>query len=217
MPYDQFIGDIAIFAGDYPPPGWLLCDGQILPIDKHQALYCLIGAVYGGDGKTTFAVPDLRGRVLVQSTNGANLTPSVTSSMPGTHGGSEVYNIPPRPLPQHTHTATFAGGYITPLSVEIAVSKNAGTKPDADDNLLATYRSTPSATPGNLYVNPPDAGPKGKLAEVKFPGGGPLPVGKVKVDPAGQQSVSETPLNIMQPWLALNYMIATTGMFPFRS
>ena len=213
MPFEPYIGELAIFAGDFPPRNWALCNGQLLNIGEYTALYTVIGPIYGGDGKTTFALPDLRGRVLVQCTNGA-VTPISPSTLPGAKGGAEVFDIPPRALPQHTHTATFSGGKITPLSLEIAVSKNAGNKPDADGNLFSTYRTTPSATPGNLYIYPPDAGSKGTLGGVKA--SSISPTGKVKIDPAGQQSVSSTPLDIMQPWLALNYIIATRGLYPSR-
>jgi microcystin-dependent protein len=65
MAYDPFIGEIMVWSGTFAPKGWAFCEGQLLPIMQNQALYSLLGTQYGGDGRTTFALPDLRGRVPV--------------------------------------------------------------------------------------------------------------------------------------------------------
>lgn len=91
---DQFIGEIRMFAGDYAPQGWLFCHGQALPINSNQALYALIGTTYGGDGYTTFKLPDLRGRAPIH----------YSSSYPlGQMGGSEQVTLSLPQLPSHTH------------------------------------------------------------------------------------------------------------------
>lgn len=66
---EQFLAEIRMFAGNYAPKGWAFCDGQILSISQHSALYSLLGTTYGGNGQTTFALPDLRGRVAVHPSN----------------------------------------------------------------------------------------------------------------------------------------------------
>lgn len=79
---------------NYAPRGWMFCEGQILPIRGNQALYSLLGTVYGGDGKTTFALPDLRGRVPIH----------VSPSLPiGTKAGEESHTLTMNEMPQHTH------------------------------------------------------------------------------------------------------------------
>lgn len=82
---EPFIAEIKLFAGNYAPRGWALCDGQLLPISQNQALFALLGTTYGGDGKTTFALPDLRGRFPLHAGAGPGLTPHQL----GDHGGSE--------------------------------------------------------------------------------------------------------------------------------
>lgn len=87
--YDQvgFIGEVKLFAGNFAPRGWALCNGQLLAISSNQALFSILGTTYGGDGRTTFALPDLRGRVAMGPGNG----PGLTSRTLGQRGGTE-YN-----------------------------------------------------------------------------------------------------------------------------
>jgi hypothetical protein len=87
---DAFLGEIRMFAGTYAPPGWALCDGRLLQIAQNQALFSLLGATYGGDGRTTFALPDLRGRVPMH----AGQAPGLTVRKPGDKGGAEMVAPP---------------------------------------------------------------------------------------------------------------------------
>ena len=82
---EPFIAEIKLFAGNYAPKGWALCDGQLLPISQNQALFALLGTTYGGDGKSTFALPDLRGRF----PRHAGAGPGLTRHELGDTGGSE--------------------------------------------------------------------------------------------------------------------------------
>jgi microcystin-dependent protein len=72
---EQFLGEVRLFAGNFAPRGWALCHGQLLPISENQALFSILGTTYGGDGRTTFALPDLRGRVAVGQGIASGLTP----------------------------------------------------------------------------------------------------------------------------------------------
>ncbi|KAA3622298.1 MAG: phage tail protein [Bacteroidetes bacterium] len=87
---EPFIGEITMFAGNFAPRGWALCNGQLLPISEHTALFSLIGTYYGGDGRTTFALPDLRGRVAIHPGTGPDLS---TYSL-GQTGGTEKVEFP---------------------------------------------------------------------------------------------------------------------------
>jgi microcystin-dependent protein len=93
---EPFIGEIRQFAGNFAPQGWALCAGQLLPIDQNDALFALIGTTYGGDGQTTFGLPDLQGRVPVHVGSNINL---------GQPGGSETVTLTQGELPIHAHTA----------------------------------------------------------------------------------------------------------------
>eukprot|EP00039_Didymoeca_costata_P032563 m.38369 g.38369 ORF g.38369 m.38369 type:complete len:318 (+) comp9423_c0_seq3:160-1113(+) len=97
-----FYGEVRMFAGNFAPKNWALCDGQLLAIMEHQALFSILGTTYGGDGRTTFALPDLRGRFPMHSGSGAGLTRRNL----GGKGGSEGHNLQTNQLPSHTHTAT---------------------------------------------------------------------------------------------------------------
>lgn len=205
MSIEACIGDIFLFAGPFAPRDWAFCDGQILEVRRYNALFSVIGKAYGGDGESTFALPDLRGRAPIHYGSGPNLTPRPIASK----GGSE--SVPVNiPVPYHTHDATFAGTPLSGLSVDVATSMVTGNRPDGGGNILATYRSTPSATPGNLYINPADAGSKGKLGGVTTTGG--KPDGTIKVDPAGQN----TRAPVMQPWIGINYIICLEGSYPVK-
>jgi microcystin-dependent protein len=102
MPDQPYIADIYIFAGDFPPRGWAFCEGQILPIAQNQALFSLLGTTYGGNGQTTFALPDLRGRVPMHFGQGPGLSPRNL----GESSGSEGVSLLTTQLPPHTHNVT---------------------------------------------------------------------------------------------------------------
>lgn len=95
---DYYLGEIRMFAGDYAPQDWAFCDGQVLQISEYTQLFALIGVVYGGDGQTTFALPDMRGRVPVS----AGPATAGTYVM-GQSGGAETVTLTSANLPAHTH------------------------------------------------------------------------------------------------------------------
>ncbi len=99
MATEPFIGEISIFAGNFAPRGWAFCQGQILSIAQNTALFSLLGTTYGGNGQTTFALPDLRGRVLVGPGQGPGLQPY---SM-GQTGGQENVTLNITQMPAHNH------------------------------------------------------------------------------------------------------------------
>jgi microcystin-dependent protein len=101
---NNFLGEIKIFAGNFAPTGWALCDGSLLPISQNTALFSLLGTTYGGNGTTTFALPDLRGRFPMHPGTGANLTPRNLGDV----GGQETVTLTAAQMPVHTHTASVA-------------------------------------------------------------------------------------------------------------
>jgi microcystin-dependent protein len=101
---DAYLGEIRVFAGNYAPVGWLLCDGSTLQVSQYQALYALIGNTYGGTASSTFALPDLRGRLIVGQGSGTNLTPRVI----GQTGGTETVALTQAQMPAHTHSFTVS-------------------------------------------------------------------------------------------------------------
>ncbi|MFM7022294.1 MAG: phage tail protein [Flavobacteriales bacterium] len=96
---DNFIGEIKIFSFGQIPKGWLACNGQLLSVNSYMPLFSLIGSTFGGDGKTTFALPDLRGRIVV----GAGVSSSGTTYTQGKNGGAESVVLMANQIPPHNH------------------------------------------------------------------------------------------------------------------
>jgi microcystin-dependent protein len=99
---EPFIGEIVMFGGNFAPRGWALCDGQLLAINQNQALFSILGTTYGGDGRTTFGLPDLRGRFAMHKGTG----PGLSSRRLGEKGGTETETLTTAQIPAHTHTPT---------------------------------------------------------------------------------------------------------------
>jgi microcystin-dependent protein len=97
---DQFVAEIRIFPFNFPPTGWAFCDGQLMPISQNTALFSLLGTVYGGDGKSTFALPDLQGSAPMQPGQGQGLTLRDLGEM----SGVETITLLQSEIPVHTHT-----------------------------------------------------------------------------------------------------------------
>jgi len=100
---EPFIGEIRMFAGNFAPRGWAFCDGQLLAVSQNDALFSLLGTTYGGDGRTTFGLPDLRGRIPVHAGSGAG--PGLTPRPIGQKYGSENVTLTVNQLPVHEHEA----------------------------------------------------------------------------------------------------------------
>ncbi|GAA4139966.1 phage tail protein [Leifsonia shinshuensis] len=103
-----YVGEIRMFAGNFAPVGWFFCDGSVLPIDQYPTLFNLIGTTYGGDGTSTFQLPDLRGRFPVHQGSGPGATFSI-----GQQGGSPSVTLFTMQIPRHTHTPQAAASATT--------------------------------------------------------------------------------------------------------
>lgn len=97
---EPFVGEIRMFAGNFAPRGWAYCDGQLLAVSQNDALFSLLGTIYGGDGRTTFGLPDLRGRVPIHAGSGPGLSPRRL----GAKAGAEKVTLTVNQLPSHSHT-----------------------------------------------------------------------------------------------------------------
>lgn len=139
---NQFIGEIRLFSYTSTiPAGWHICDGTILPINQYQALYSLLGTQFGGNGTTTFALPDLRGRVPVEYSN----TATNPTYLVGATGGSESVVLTTATIPAHTH--------------QFVAANNPGTTPNPAGELIGapSQPKTPAGLPQapNIYLNSP--------------------------------------------------------------
>ena len=96
---EPFVGEIRMFAGNFAPRGWAFCDGQLLAVSQNDALFSLLGTIYGGDGRTTFGLPDMRGRIPIHAGSGPGLSPRRL----GAKAGAENVTLTVNQLPSHTH------------------------------------------------------------------------------------------------------------------
>lgn len=183
---------LLLWPCNFAPVGWQLCAGQLLSIAQNSALFSLIGTFYGGDGVSTFALPDFRGRVPVGAGTGPGLTPRVL----GEKGGTENTTLLINQLPAHTHAVALtvtvsASNAQATTSVPAAANSLAAPYDILNANPIAGYTNTAPNTPLNI-------------------GGGNV---------AGQTAITggSQPFSIMQPYLVVNYIIALQGVFPSRS
>lgn len=144
---DAFVGQISLFSFDFAPRRWAQCNGQLLAIAQNQALFALLGTTYGGDGVTTFALPDLRGRVPI----GFGASAQSGSVQMGQRGGSEAVTLTNATLPAHTHALT--------ATTQIATRRNPpGRALATDTSTNAEYYTSPGqVTP----LSPSAIGPTG--------------------------------------------------------
>src|SRR5688572_9021750 len=103
---DPFVAEIRIFPFNFPPKGWAFCNGQLMPISQNTALFSLLGTFYGGDGKSTFALPDLQGSAPLHAGQGSGLSEYFL----GQSGGSETTTLLVSEMPLHTHTVMGSTG-----------------------------------------------------------------------------------------------------------
>lgn len=153
---EPYLGEIRIFAGNFAPVGWANCDGSLQSIAQNSALFALLGTTYGGDGVTTFALPDLRGRVILNQGRGL----SGTTYVMGMSGGVESVTLLNPNLPSHQHT--------------LSVSSQSGTTTSAANNFLAAPADPTTNNHTVLFYAPPATGlvPQPLLPNSLTPTGG---------------------------------------------
>jgi microcystin-dependent protein len=176
---DPFIGEIKMVGFNYAPYGWAFCNGQLVPIVQNTALFSLLGTVYGGDGKTNFALPNLQGRVPVHS--GSSAGQGLSRRDPGQTGGCPTVALSLAQLPAHSH-------------LPMGVTGNDAASPE---------NNTWGTLPGGRVPSPAY---QSAAPNVTMNGGA--------LDPAG--SATPSPHNNMQPYLAVNFIIAMSGIYPVR-
>jgi microcystin-dependent protein len=129
-----YYGEIRMFAGNFAPAGWMLCEGQILPISGNETLFQLIGTTYGGDGENTFGLPDLRGRVPIHQGNGFVI---------GEQGGVEEVTLTVPQIPAHSHALLASGDLGNQLATTgNLISNSQGAIPYLEDVTTLNMRST---------------------------------------------------------------------------
>ncbi|WP_108866589.1 phage tail protein [Aquimarina aquimarini] len=195
---DPFLGQIVLFGGNFAPRGWALCEGQLLPISQNSALFSILGTIYGGDGRTTFALPDLRGRAPI----GAGGGPGLSDRRLGSRSGQETHTLNITEMPSHNHLTQ--NNPSADQHVQLSADSGVRDKPQAGDVPAgASFGSGLGATPVNAY------GPANNPVNGQEISGN---AGLTILNNGGNQ-----PHNNMQPYLTTNYIIALQGVFPSRN
>jgi len=181
---DEYLGIIKIFAGNFAPRGWMMCNGQILSIAQNTALFSLLGTTYGGNGQTTFALPNLQSRVPVGMGQGPGLSSYVQGQLGGTenttltlanmpaHNHQVVGNLSVKANPNGSNTDSPEGAYFAPAAAQIYNDASAGSFMAAD----AVSINLPTTIAG-----------------------------------------SNIPFNNLSPYIAMNYIICVSGIYPSRN
>lgn len=187
---NPMLAEMRMFGGNFAPRAWALCDGQLLPINQNQALFSIIGTIYGGDGRTTFALPDMRGRAPLHPGNG----PGLSSRSEGQKGGTETNTLNTTQLPSHNHSS----------SGKVKCNNITANSSDPTSNYFAAAfgRDTTSGNSVqiNSYTNTHDTNMANDSVTVTL------------LNTGGNLSV-----NNMEPWLAVNFIICLYGVFPSRN
>jgi microcystin-dependent protein len=224
----DFLASIILFGGNFAPRSWTYCQGQVLSITQNTALYALLGNTYGGDGRSTFGIPDLRGRVPLGTGRGNGLT----EFQLGRQAGRDSVVLATDNLAPHNHIATFtgtggggsAGTTDVQVTVNVPVSTQLGESaaPTANCYLAETVAGpSPRDLPEKIYrsstagigANPVNLGGVTATATVTGGSSGGITGGTVTVENTG----GNIPVSIMQPILAMNYILCVDGVFPSRT
>lgn len=199
---DPTLAEVRIFAGSYEPLSWQFCQGQLLSISVNTALFSLIGTIYGGDGQSTFALPDLRGRVPV----GTGAGPGLPVIDVGDVWGTETTTITTSQMPAHTHMIAGAGA--APITGSITATMNVNTTAGSGGDPQNAFLGLDGSGSG-LYASAATSGNAMAGSAINLNSNG------LVVNLNGQVQIGVTggsqPINLMQPYLALNYIIAVEG------
>lgn len=197
---EAFTGQINLWAPTYAPVGWSYCNGALLPISQYSALFYLIQALYGGDGKTNFALPDLRSRFAV----GAGPAASGTNYVLSQTGGVTTAALTQTNMPSHSHSATVQS--TTTATLKAAVSNGTNTSPQVNQGL-----STPT-TVGSNVPTLKIYGPAPTTGMVQLGGGaGAVTSASLVIQSSGG---SGAPYNTLQPYQGISHIICLEGTFP---
>lgn len=199
---EPMMGQIMAFGGNYNPEGWAYCNGGLLNVGQYSALYSIMGTIYGGDGRTTFGVPDLRGR----SPLGMGDGPMTTPRLIGTQGGAETVTLYLAQMPSHSHSSAAQ------ITGEVTATAHCATTPAEQSSPAAsTLAQQGLSVPADAKVytrNPVNATMDDGFITTE---------NNLDVEVAVAAAGGDTAHPNMHPWSCLNYIIALEGYYPTRS
>lgn len=195
---DVFLGTILSFGFNFAPRGWVACNGQLIAITQNTALFALLGTYYGGDGVTTFGVPDLRGRTPIHFGQG----PGLSNFVMGQQAGTETVTLLTSNMPAHTHTLAITGTATVNVTANSLTGGTITNITDGGNNSFSSSGGTP-----NIYSEPGGSGTDkiGGISATATLGGN------------TGISGSTIPFASRNPYLVVNMCIATSGIYPTRN
>lgn len=224
---DAFMGTILAVGFNYPPRGWLFCNGQTVAISQNSAMFALLGTMYGGDGQNTFGIPDLRGRVAVGSqAQGPGLANVAQGERAGSNNvtviatGTGSVTLSVANLPPHTHTATLdVTGLTGNTTINVGTGTNGGLAIAPNNGGLT---NTAGGATGAAIFLPAGTAPTAPVAlggvTTAIAGTGTVTNANTGSGTATSFPVTtSSTISVMQPYLGLNYIIAMEGIFPSRN
>lgn len=209
---EPFIGQIMMFAGNFAPAGWAQCDGQLLAINQNAAMFSILGTMFGGDGETTFGLPDLRGRSPVHQGSG----PGLPTATMGQKGGATSFSLNTNNLPNHSHSATAsitstAVSTLSGLSATLYGANVSGDKHLPGGNALASKSRTniySSDDVPNVAMHTDSIEINGGTVNTTVTSTSSVSIGNT----GGNQAVSHR-----SPYQVVNFIIALDGFYPSQS
>jgi microcystin-dependent protein len=204
---EEYMGIVKLFAGAFAPRDWMFCYGQLLSINEYQALYSLLGTYFGGDGRNTFGLPDLRSKVPI----GAGQSLGLTNYILGQVGGVEAVTLSLAQMPVHNHTGSVQG---SASSLTASVTVNAGTAGTATNNPTGAYwgqAANVGVNPVKPYTNAKNATMASDAVAVQLNGN--IQINSLTIGNNG----GSLPHENRQPFQALNYIICVNGLYPPRN
>lgn len=205
--YEPMLASMCVFAGNFAPRGFALAQGQLLPINQNTALFSLLGTTYGGNGQTTFALPDTRGRALV----GAGQGPGLSSMFLGQMGGQETVTLTLGNLPQHNHSASTNVQLLNmDSSASTAVLKGLAATSNSNTPTGKVLANSPGRD--NIYS---DGAPNVELNPESIELNINLDMLFDSTTTVGFAGGSQ-PFSVRDPYLAINWIIALQGIYPPR-
>lgn len=222
---DPILGQIILWPLNWVPDGWMACEGQELLIQEYAALYSLLNTTYGGNGSTTFKLPDLRSRVPLGAqipTQVGTVSGAPTSSVVATGTGAVTLQPTQVPLPSHSHSATFTCSTASTTSVSVAIPvDSASSDNNAPSNTAVLGKGMVGSNPAKVYSS---AAATTTLKPFDATVNLPTVTGTVTIGNTSAAALQPVPLAVAvpvtvstaQPSLTLRYIIATVGTYPMR-
>jgi len=213
---EGYLGQIMIFAGNFNPKNWMYCNGAFLPISQNQELFAIIGTTYGGDGRSTFKLPDLQGRAPIGAGSGGGLTTINVGEL----GGTNKTTLKVNNLPAHNHTliaSNSVGDTASPQGSYFSISGGAKFSGSVEAGIPVEGQIGSGALAKQLVDGKTSESGSVSGSVTTYPYSNSMASQAVMADTTIGETGGSDAFDNMQPFLGVHYIICVDGMFPSRS